>query len=137
MTENEILDMAEMYADFSPDQSTKIGCVIAKDGVAIGVGYNRPMMSVSPDLPRSEKYHYYFHAEQVALMHALMRGHDPTGASLYLSQWLPCSECAKLICEAGIHEVVTKSPDVPERWQASIDATLNLFGHFNIGVRTA
>ena len=47
---------------------------------------------------------YAVHAEQNAIMNALMTGENLIGASLYVNTY-PCSTCLKLTIQAGIKEV--------------------------------
>jgi len=46
------------------------------------------------------------HAERRAVSHASINGIGK-GATIYLSEWFPCSDCAKSIIEAGIKRLVT------------------------------
>lgn len=93
------------------------------------IGYNGFPMGVK-DLPerwndRETKYKLVVHAEANAIRKA---GWMAKGATLYVwpSFSLPpvCNECAKLVIQAGIKEIVGYEPDLNDprvqRWMESI-----------------
>jgi dCMP deaminase len=51
------------------------------------------------------------HAERRAISHAARdgakKGISLEGATIYMSEWFPCADCAKSIIEAGIEKIVT------------------------------
>lgn len=80
----------------------RVGCVLARDGVVIGEGYHARAGGA--------------HAEVAALADARARGHDPAGASLYVTLE-PCNHtgrtppCTEAVIGAGIARVVAAMAD--------------------------
>ncbi len=111
--EEYFMAVAELSAQRSKDPNTQVGaCIVNKNKRIIGIGYNGFPAGCSDDeLPWSRegdfldtKYPFVCHAEMNAITNATNRP-DLVGASLYVSLF-PCNECAKLIVQAGIAEVV-------------------------------
>jgi len=111
------LSMAFLAAQRSKDPNTQVGaCIVDANKRIVGLGYNGfPVGCSDDDLPwarhseRSElhkKYVYVCHAEMNAVMNK--GGADVRGATLYVALF-PCNECAKIIVQAGIREVVFMS----------------------------
>jgi dCMP deaminase len=105
--------VAQLSAHRSKDPSTQVGaCIVNSRKRIIGIGYNGFPTGCSDDeLPWERegvfletKYPYVCHAELNAITNATNR-YDLEGATLYVSLF-PCNECAKLIVQAGIKEVV-------------------------------
>ncbi|XP_025835282.1 deoxycytidylate deaminase-like [Agrilus planipennis] len=103
--------IAFLTAKLSSDPVTRVGACIVKDDVVVGIGYNRmPRNSKSkfswkkdnPD-PLKNKYPYVCHAAMVAICNK--NSVDVKDSTMYISMF-PCNECAKLIVENGIKEVV-------------------------------
>ena len=125
------LELAKYVAQsWSIDPSTKVGAIVVNhDFQQEFIGYNGFPRGVK-DLPeryadRELKYKLVVHAEANAIRKA---GQLARGASLYVwpSFSLPpvCNECAKLVIQAGIKEVVGYEPDLTDlrvqRWLESI-----------------
>lgn len=105
--------VAQLSAKRSKDPNTQVGaCIVNKNKRIIGIGYNGFPTGCSDDeLPWSRegdlldtKYPYVCHAEMNAITNATNKP-DLDGASMYVSLF-PCNECAKLIVQVGIREVV-------------------------------
>lgn len=105
--------VAELSAQRSKDPSTQVGaCIVNVKRRIIGIGYNGFPMGLSDDsAPWSRegefldtKYPYVCHAEMNAITNSSNKS-DLEGASIYVSLF-PCNECAKLIVQVGIKEVV-------------------------------
>ena len=105
--------VALLSAHRSKDPSTQVGaCIVNQKKRIIGIGYNGFPAGCSDDeLPWERegmfldtKYPYVCHAELNAITNATNR-YDLEGATIYVSLF-PCNECAKLIVQAGIKEVV-------------------------------
>ncbi|MHC4951458.1 MAG: bifunctional diaminohydroxyphosphoribosylaminopyrimidine deaminase/5-amino-6-(5-phosphoribosylamino)uracil reductase RibD [Planctomycetota bacterium] len=79
-----------------------VGCVIVKDDAVIGTGYHECFGSG--------------HAEVNALADCAAKGHDPAGATMYVTLE-PCSHagktppCSQAVIDAGIAKVVIASED--------------------------
>ncbi len=105
--------VAYLTARRSKDPSTQVGAAIVDaNNCIIGVGYNGFPTNCSDDhLPWAragdsvlqKKYPYVVHAEVNAILNKGSK--DVKGARLYVALF-PCNECAKVIIQAGIKEVV-------------------------------
>lgn len=116
--------MAFLTAQRSKDPNTQVGaCIVDDENRIISCGYNGfPTGCSDDDLPwaRSNsngllnKYLYVCHAEVNAILNK--GSADVKGATLYVALF-PCQNCAKMIIQAGIREVVFMSDayhDTPE-----------------------
>ena len=87
---------------YTTTPNPRVGCVLVKDGDVIGEGFTQP---AGQD-----------HAEVRALKDARSRGHNPAGATAYVTLE-PCSHfgrtppCAKTLVEAGIARVIAAMED--------------------------
>lgn len=111
--EEYFMAIAQLSAHRSKDPSTQVGaCIVNKNNRIIGIGYNGFPTGCSDDqLPwdregdfLNTKYPYVCHAEMNAITNSSNKP-ELEGASLYVSLF-PCNECAKLIVQVGIKEVV-------------------------------
>jgi dCMP deaminase len=107
--------MAFLTAKRSKDPNTQVGaCIVNAQNRIVGLGYNGFPRGCSDDhLPwaRSNanelhnKYLYVCHAE----INSILNGSaNVEGASIYVALF-PCQNCAKMIIQAGIKEVVYMS----------------------------
>lgn len=122
---------------YTTTPNPRVGCVLVKDGMAIGEGFTQP---AGQD-----------HAEVQALKDARRRGHDPQGATAYVSLE-PCSHfgrtppCAHALIDARVKRVIAAmedpNPQVSGRGlamlrDAGIDVRCGLLAHeareLNIG----
>lgn len=99
----------------SKDPNTQVGaCIVNGEKRIVGIGYNGfPRGCADDALPwarHSEsgneletKYPYVCHAEVNAILNK--NSADVQGCSLYVGLF-PCNECAKMIIQSGIREVV-------------------------------
>ena len=130
------LDMAALIANWSKDPSTKVGAVIVdKNNRVISLGYNGLPSSV-PDDPeilnnRFEKYKYIIHAETNAILTANSSVKD---CSVYTFPFLPCTNCASMVIQAGITRVVSFQC-VDDRWRDRLEDSKSLFAAANVEVK--
>ncbi len=105
--------IAQLSAKRSKDPSTQVGaCIVNNKKRIIGIGYNGfPIGCYDDLLPWDRegdfldtKYPYVCHAEMNAITNSSNKM-QLEGASIYVSLF-PCNECAKLIVQVGIKEVV-------------------------------
>ena len=106
------MGVALLSAKRSKDPSTQVGaCVINDDKRIIGIGYNGfPRGCDDKIYPwgkgnenyLNNKYPYVVHAEANAILNSTRLLKDSV---LYVTLF-PCNECAKLIIQSGIKEVV-------------------------------
>lgn len=105
--------IAQLSAQRSKDPSTQVGaCIVNSKKRIIGIGYNGfPTGCSDEELPwdregdfLNTKYPYVCHAEMNAITNSSNKP-QLEDASIYVSLF-PCNECAKLIVQVGIKEVV-------------------------------
>lgn len=97
--------MADLVSTRSKDPNTHHGCVIVDSNYrVISCGYNGCIQSIDDSqIPqtRPEKYHYYVHSEQNAIIFAKQ---DLTGCAAFVTG-APCSSCGKMLLQAGISKI--------------------------------
>jgi dCMP deaminase len=108
--------MAFLTAQRSKDPNTQVGaCIVDEENRIIGLGYNGFPSGCSDDLlpwARSNsnglnnKYLYVCHAEVNAILNK--GSANVKGATIYVALF-PCQNCAKMIIQSGIKEVVFMS----------------------------
>ncbi len=105
------MGVARLSALRSKDPSTKVGaCIVNPHKRIVGIGYNGLPYGCSDDeFPWDRngnfletKYPYVVHAEPNAILNSTTDLHE---ATIYVTLF-PCNECAKLIIQSGIKEVV-------------------------------
>ena len=109
------MSLAFLSAMRSKDPNKQVGAVITgQDRVILGIGYNGFPRGCSDELlpwakksndgsSLGTKYPYVCHAEMNAIMNK--NSASLRGASIYVTMF-PCNNCAKLLIQAGIREVV-------------------------------
>ncbi|KAJ9586987.1 hypothetical protein L9F63_019405, partial [Diploptera punctata] len=108
---------AFLAAKRSKDPCTQVGaCIVNEDKKIVGIGYNGMPIGCSDDeFPWSKrkdcnsldtKYLYVCHAEVNAIMNRNSK--DVKNCTIYVGLF-PCNECAKVIIQSGIREVVFMS----------------------------
>lgn len=110
------MSVAFLTAMRSKDPCSQVGaCIVNKEKKIVGVGYNGMPTGISDDLlpwrkdaddPLQTKYMYVCHAEMNAIINK--NSTDLAGCIMYVALF-PCNECAKLIIQAGIKEVIFMS----------------------------
>jgi dCMP deaminase len=102
-----MFEILDVVANQSYCKRKKVGCVIAKDNHILSTGYNGT-------IPKTENIcedelgftkDIVIHAEINAIAKAVKEGISINGATLYCN-YTPCMECAKLIIQSGIKEVI-------------------------------
>lgn len=105
------MTLAKVASLKSKDPSTKVGaCIVDKEKRVVGLGYNGfPKKCNDDNLPMKRegsfldtKYAYVVHAEPNAILNSTK---ETKGCKIYVTLF-PCNECAKLIIQAGIEEVI-------------------------------
>uniref|UniRef100_A0A8C5Q5M9 Deoxycytidylate deaminase n=1 Tax=Leptobrachium leishanense TaxID=445787 RepID=A0A8C5Q5M9_9ANUR len=116
--------VAFLAAQRSKDPNSQVGaCIVNSENKIVGIGYNGMPNGCHDDvLPWGRtaqnkldtKYPYVCHAELNAIMNK--NSADVKNCDMYVALF-PCNECAKLIIQAGIKEVIFMSDkyhDSPE-----------------------
>lgn len=113
--------IAQLSGKRSKDPNSQVGaCIVNSKKRIIGIGYNGFPTGCSDDeLPWNRegeflqtKYPYVCHAEMNAISNASNKP-ELDGATLYVSMF-PCNDCAKLIVQVGIKEVVYLADKYPD-----------------------
>ncbi|GKV05476.1 hypothetical protein SLEP1_g17483 [Rubroshorea leprosula] len=107
--------IAFLSAKRSKDPNRQVGaCLVSEKGIILGIGYNGfprgcsddklpwAKMSKSGD-PLETKYPYVCHAEVNAILNT--NHASAVGQRLYVTMF-PCNECAKIIIQSGVSEVI-------------------------------
>ena len=105
------MGVAILSSKRSKDPSTQVGaCIVNKDKKIVGIGYNGFPHGIDDDtFPWGKegeyvdtKYPYVVHAEPNAILNSTS---SLVGCTIYVTLF-PCCECAKLIIQSGIKEIV-------------------------------
>ena len=116
------MNIAKEVSSWSKDPSTKIGAVIVDEqNRIVSVGYNGFPRNV-PDCDdyyenRELKYELIVHAEVNAILNA-NKSLDNCRIYVYPTLMHPsvCPDCAKVIAQTGIQEIVSFDAEENERW---------------------
>jgi dCMP deaminase len=132
------MGVAKLSAMRSKDPKTQVGaCIVNQKKRIIGIGYNGFPVGVEDDVfPWDKndewldsKYPYVVHAEPNAILNATV---SLEGATLFVTLF-PCNECAKLIIQSGIREVVFLKDKYHD--QESFVASRRMFNAANVKMR--
>lgn len=100
------MQIAQIVATRSPDQSTQHGCVLVDaDNRVISLGYNGPVQGLPPEViqhTRPDKYLWMIHSEENAVMFAQR---SLKGATAYITG-PPCAACFRKLAQMGVVRVV-------------------------------
>lgn len=110
------IKMAQTWADLSHALRKKVGALIVKNNTIIADGYNGTPSGFENECEEAvnnedgtfREYRtkwYVLHAESNALAKVAKSTQSSEGATLYVT-YSPCTECSKLILQAGIKKVV-------------------------------
>ena len=98
--------MASIWAKRSKCQRRQVGALIVKDKSIISDGYNGQPSGIDEPCETDGVTNWtVLHAEANAILKCAKEGKSCKGATLYLTL-SPCTECSKLILQAGIERVV-------------------------------
>ncbi len=106
--------IAKLSALRSKDPNTQVGaCIVDSSNRILSIGYNGAPNGYHDDVfpwnregeKMDTKYAYVCHAELNAILNYRGSRKDLEGATLYVDLF-PCNECAKLIIQSGIKEVI-------------------------------
>lgn len=133
------LELADCIAAWSKDPSRGVGCVIVSPSKQIvSTGFNglpRGVEDRPERLERPAKYDLVCHAEVNAIVQCARNGVSPIGCTLY-STFFPCIQCALVIIQAGIVEVVTYEVTQDDaRWVESIAKSRSVFEEAKVVAR--
>lgn len=114
--------IAFLAAGRSKDPATQVGaCIVNSEKKIVGIGYNGLPIGCSDDsfpwtktseIDLENKYMYVCHAEINAILNK--NSFDVKGCTLYVALF-PCNECAKVIIQSKIQEIVYMSDKHSEK----------------------
>ncbi len=101
------LRMAREWAKLSYCKRKQVGALIVKDKMIISDGYNGTPTGFENHCEDEAGYTkwYVLHAEANAILKVASSTQSCNGATLYITL-SPCTECSKLVHQAGIKRVV-------------------------------
>ena len=105
------MTLCYVMAQRSPDESTKVGCVITTSNhIPVAMGYNGLPRGIDNDpryQQRPEKYFFFEHAERNAFYNASNIGvpMKMLDTICYIT-WVPCADCARAILQEEVGKVV-------------------------------
>ncbi len=106
--------VAKLSSLRSKDPNTQVGaCIVGNDNRILSIGYNGTPNGFADDEfpweregnPLETKYMYVCHAEMNAIINYRGSRKELEGAKVYVDLF-PCNECAKMIIQSGIKEVI-------------------------------
>ena len=110
--EEYFMGLAILSAERSKDPSTQVGaCIVDENNKIISVGYNGAPIGYDDDKDMTwerdgdfldTKYAYVCHSELNAILNSKV---NVKGCKLFVTLF-PCNECAKVIIQSGIKEVI-------------------------------
>jgi dCMP deaminase len=114
------MGIALLSSQRSKDPSTQVGaCIVDDNNKIVGIGYNGFPRGCSDDElswarkaadVKDTKYPYVVHAEVNAILNSTIKLNN---AKMYVALF-PCNECAKMIIQAGIKEIIYLSDKYAE-----------------------
>nr|XP_029138184.1 deoxycytidylate deaminase-like [Labrus bergylta] len=113
LKDSKYMDEAVQAAKRSEDPDTQVGaCIVNQENKIVGIGHNQMLNGYDDEEAEDNKHLYVCHAELNAIMNT--NGADVKGCSMYVTLF-PCNECAKLIIQGGIKEVIYLSDMYKDR----------------------
>ena len=135
------LKLAKHISKWSKDPSTQVGCVVVgPDREIRSTGFNGLPRGIEDNDERLNdreiKYPLICHAEENAIMHAARIGISLKDCIAYVT-WPPCTRCARSLIQAGISTIIyPENTEIPERWMADFNLSLNMLKEANINLKT-
>ena len=108
------MSIAKLSSMRSKDPSTQVGaCIVGHDNRILSIGYNGAPNGFDDKMfpwdregdMLNTKYAYVCHGEMNAILNYRGSRKDLENAKIYVDLF-PCNECAKLIIQSGIKEVI-------------------------------
>lgn len=116
------MGIAFLAAQRSKDPATQVGaCIVNQEKHIVGIGYNGFPNNCNDDIfpwtkssedPLENKYMFVCHAEVNAILNK--NSIDVKGCNLYVGLF-PCNECAKIVIQSRIKEVIYVSDKHAEK----------------------
>lgn len=131
------LGLAKHVSSWSRDPSTKVGAVITRaDNTIVSLGFNGFPRGVMDSEDRYNDRHVKHRLVVHAEANAILNAREPIyGCTIYINPLFPCNECAKLICQSGIKQVVVFNHETPAHWMSSVSDASLMFNESGVVVR--
>ena len=140
--DNYFIEIARLVSTRSKDESTKIGAVVVgPDNEIISTGYNSFPRGIDDNRPerqeRPEKYRWFEHAERNSIYNAARHGVALKGCRIYMSCFIPCTDCARAIIQVGIKEVIlgNNGSNDKQKWVEEAERSKQMFKEAGVIVR--
>ena len=134
------MQQAQLVSTWSKDPSTKVGCIIvSKNRFVLSEGYNGFPHGIA-DTPerlndRTQKYPRVVHAEANAILNAGRNGAKIDDSILFVTA-PPCPNCAKMLVQAGIREILYIDLDKSKKnipgWRDELVISFDMFDEAGI-----
>ena len=119
------LHAARMFAGWSKDPSTKVGAVAVRVRRILVQGYNGLPSGITDSdsrlKNRATRLAMTVHAEMNCVSFAARNGVCLAGATMYVWPLMTCSQCAAVLIQADIAQIIVPDFVEPYRWQESFD----------------
>jgi len=123
------ISKAAEYANWSKDQSTKVGAVIVRGRRQLTAGFNGFPEGINDDedwkWERPDKYSFVEHAERNAINQGALHGISIENSTLYLNYCPPpCDSCTRSLIQTHISRVIGPMnlfPGKGKQWQRSLE----------------
>ena len=138
-----LLKMAKDIAQWSKDESTKVGAVITThEGKPVSWGFNGMPMGIDDTVPerhvRPYKYKWMCHAERNAM--DLAPSGDLEGCVMFVT-FSPCTNCAQSFIQRKIKTLVIDAnftaDKMPERWQEDMSVAVEMLSEAGVSIIAA
>jgi dCMP deaminase len=136
------MSMVFLVAMKSKDQNTKGGAIIVgPDNEIRSTGYNSFPRGLNDNIPerqeRPEKYYWFAHAEENAILNAARIGVSVKNCKMY-THGMPCMNCARMIVQSGINEIIISKKWCEDNygvWEDHAKRTKILFQECGVNIR--
>ena len=137
------MGIAKLSAMRSKDPSTQVGaCIVSNDNRILSIGYNGTPNGYADDVFPWErtgerlntKYLYVCHGEMNAVLNYRGSRHELEGAKIYVDLF-PCNECAKIIIQSGIKEVIYSRSYDYDNHSDEMEASIRMFNACGVKFR--
>ncbi len=134
------MQQAQIISTWSKDPSTRVGCIIVSpERFVLSEGYNGFPHGIADTYERLHdrdlKYPRVVHAEANAVINAGRNGAKIDGGILFVTA-PPCYDCAKMIIQAGIHEILYINLDNSKKnvpgWREKLAISFDMFNEVGI-----
>lgn len=137
------MSVALLSAMRSKDPNTQVGaCIVSSDNRILSIGYNGTPNGYDDDCFPWEregerlntKYLYVCHGEMNAVINFRGSRKELEGAKIYVDLF-PCNECAKIIIQSGIKEVIYAKNYDYDNHSEEMEASIRMFNACGVKFR--